>query len=144
MKTHWKPIPYIALAAAVILIAGYLFLPRPIVTDIGGSQVIGVLHNQYFNETDGPQELIPVADYDEAAILDCLSRYSAQRTPGKVTTGTWLGHTELVILLDTGDRSKIIYLGNRNYHFGSYGETKYLVREGDLLRAELLTHVTLE
>ena len=136
-----KLLPY-AFSLALVLVAVFvlwqLFAPRPIVARVEGSRVNAVSYNPQFNQEDAPQDApVLLAGYDEAAILEVLSRYSEQRAPRRGPEGTWGGNIQLMIMIMDGDRSKIIVLGNVYYHQFA-GKPKYNILEGEQLRAELM------
>ena len=136
-----KLLPY-AISLALLLIAALvlwlLFAPRPIVVDVSRSGVIAVDFNPQFNQEQQDCSPLLLAGYDEAAILEVLSRYSEQRAPRQGPQGDWVGDIQLELTIATNYETKFIRLGNVNYSYDTVGAPTYNILEAEQLRAELM------
>lgn len=124
------------IAAAVILICGFVFLfPVSILNHAADGCVYFIRYNPNFGK--GEPEYDEVKIYEEAKILECLSRYKEYRTPIR-TESYNLNDMELEICIGEGEKSKTILLGNVNYTAEFYGSMKRGIYNADALREELL------
>ena len=69
------------LALCVGIVGAIFFLPHPVVQNVEETSIQGLQYQPQYGQEDGT--LAPpttLTDYDQAAVLACLSRYQEQRT----------------------------------------------------------------
>ena len=69
------------LALCVGIVGAIFFLPHPVVQNVAETSIQGLQYQPQYGQEDGT--LAPpttLTDYDQAAVLACLSRYQEQRT----------------------------------------------------------------
>lgn len=113
-----------------------LFSPRPIIENVNTSRIVRIQYNPNLNGV--MDELIKVEEYDEKRILTYLSNFNERRTLNKVTTGYWMGHVKIEIIIDTEDGLKSIILGNDHYSYECYRKPKYEILDSKSVISELL------
>lgn len=92
--THWKEIPMkkplenrrgwrwlLLLALCVGIVGAIFFLPHPVVQNVEETSIQGLQYQPQYGQEDGTLDPpTTLTDYDQAAVLACLSRYQEQRT----------------------------------------------------------------
>lgn len=115
----------------------YLYAPHPIVKDLNTSRIDILFYNPNFNQVDNSASPLVLDNFDEKAVLDCLSRYAEHRTFRQGPKGFGQANMQFYIFLQTGNTSKSILLGNENYIDKGNGKAMYGILNADALRAEL-------
>lgn len=117
----------LVLVAAVVV----YFTPRPILWDPTAVEVRILQKNPHYGEPNGDFELIE--EYNEQAILECLSRYKAFPSLSRAN-GYLASKVKLTVFLSNGDS---ILVGDINYYDKANG-VRYLIVDAKALEAELL------
>ena len=137
MEKAKKIFNWCALAALIIMICVYFF-PRPIVRDPDNSSIFFI---QYRPDDSPVLDFYYLkgeeADFDEKAVLECLSRSREVRTPWNSMTFQ-SGRVTLYIAVTDNDVSKHILLGDINYRDSSTGTPEYKILGAEALKDELL------
>ncbi len=130
------------LICLILLLGGavlfYLYTPRPIVSDLDNSRIFLLMYNPAFEQDENRTEPFHINAYDEKAVLECLSRYTEQRTFRK-SNGFGQINMQFHIILSSGNTTKTLVLGNdKTNYLTKDGSTCYRIKDGDALRAELM------
>jgi hypothetical protein len=138
-----KILGFCSVLLVCIIVIFVLFSPRPLIDDVDQCEITLLQYNPHFNEEEQVEaDIIPLTDYNEAELLECLSYYKERRTLIKAEGGFWIGDLELQIMINTGKESKILLLGNLNFSYENYGKTQFKILDADSLRLELLNMIS--
>ena len=147
--THWKEIPmkkplenrrgwrWLLLLALCVGIAGAIFfLPHPVVQNVAETSIQGLQYQPQYGQEDGTLDPpTTLTDYDQAAVLACLSRYQEQRTLEKAD-GQEEDAGRFTMVLDVNGETKQLVLGEECYSYGADG-WKYRIQNGNRLQQDL-------
>ena len=130
----------VALAASagpVLGIAGAIFfLPHPVVQNVAETSIQGLQYQPQYGQEDGTLDPpTTLTDYDQAAVLACLSRYQEQRTLEKAD-GQEEDAGRFTMVLDVNGETKQLVLGEECYSYGADG-WKYRIQNGNRLQQDL-------
>lgn len=121
-------------------ISAYL-TPFPIIDNISDSDVVAIRYNDGFEQ--GNYIVNEITEFDEQAVLRCISKYDEQRTLNKLyygALGRSLNDFEIIIYMhadiNTDNDSKFIYLGKDSY-LDSGDDIKHIIINDSDLREEL-------
>ena len=106
------------LALCVGIVGAIFFLPHPVVQNVAETSIQGLQYQPQYGQEDGT--LAPpttLTDYDQAAVLACLSRYQEQRTLEKAD-GQEEDAGRFTMVLDVNGETKQLVLGEECYSYG--------------------------
>jgi hypothetical protein len=126
-----KDILTLMILILIVVVSIILYMwPRPIVRDTTGCEIRLLQKNPHYGEPIGDFEL--EEEYNEQAILECLSRYKAFPSLSRAN-GYLASKVKLTIFLSNGDS---ILVGDINYYDKANG-ARYLIVEANELTEEL-------
>ena len=118
------------------IVGAIFFLPHPVVQNVAETSIQGLQYQPQYGQEDGT--LAPpttLTDYDQAAVLACLSRYQEQRTLEKAD-GQEEDAGRFTMVLDVNGETKQLVLGEECYSYGADG-WKYRIQNGNRLQQDL-------
>ena len=130
----------VALAASAGPVCGIVgaifFLPHPVVQNVAETSIQGLQYQPQYGQEDGTLDPpTTLTDYDQAAVLACLSRYQEQRTLEKAD-GQEEDAGRFTMVLDVNGETKQLVLGEECYSYGADG-WKYRIQNGNRLQQDL-------
>lgn len=117
-------------------ISAYL-TPFPIIDNISDSDVVAIRYNDGFEQ--GNYIVNEITEFDEQAVLKCISKYDEQRTLNKLyygALGRSLNDFEIIVAVHADNDLKFIYLGKDSY-LDSGDDIKHIIINDSDLREEL-------
>lgn len=121
-------------------ISAYL-IPLPIIDNISDSDIVVIRYNDGFEQ--GSYIENEITEFDEQAVLKCISKYDEQRTLNKLhygALGRSLNDFEIIVAVhadkNTDNDLKFIYLGKDSY-LDSGDDIKHIIINDSDLREEL-------
>ncbi len=133
----WKKILMFGVPIVIIMIIISLYLSTtssPVIKDIHNGRVVKIEYNPDFEEKNG--ELKEQLEYDEIAVLKCLSKYNEKNSYAR-HKGVHRGECQFIIYVDDGTQLKSIYLGNDDFSCYEYGSFKHNIINSENLKKEL-------
>lgn len=129
----------VALAASAGPVCGDCgrnILPHPVVQNVAETSIQGLQYQPQYGQEDGTLDPpTTLTDYDQAAVLACLSRYQEQRTLEKAD-GQEEDAGRFTMVLDVNGETKQLVLGEECYSYGADG-WKYRIQNGNRLQQDL-------
>lgn len=114
--------------------------PRPILDDVTDCQIVVIRYNTAFEQGDYIET--EITEFDEQAVLKCISKYNEQKTFQKYVGGP-LADFEIEIYVHIWDRGlKKIYLGKEDFSHDNSVKNK-IINSQDL-KEELKTLILKE
>lgn len=117
-------------------ISSYL-TPLPIIDNISDSDIVVIRYNDGFEH--GSYIENEIAEFDEQAVLKCISKYDEQRTLNKLHYGAFgrsLNDFEIIVAVHADNDLKFIYLGKDSY-LDSGDDIKHIIINDSDLNDEL-------
>ncbi len=127
---------------SICLIAGLSILaaintyrtPKPILDDITNCHIALIRYNDAFGQ--GNYIETEITEFDEKAVLKCISEYNEQKTFTKYKVSS-LNDDEIYISVFTENSIKIIHLGKEDFSEGGYNSIKSKIINSSELKKEL-------
>ena len=115
---------------------GIAGVPHPVVQNVAETSIQGLQYQPQYGQEDGTLDPpTTLTDYDQAAVLACLSRYQEQRTLEKAD-GQEEDAGRFTMVLDVNGETKQLVLGEECYSYGADG-WKYRIQNGNRLQQDL-------
>ncbi len=106
------------------------------VQNVAETSIQGLQYQPQYGQEDGTLDPpTTLTDYDQAAVLACLSRYQEQRTLEKAD-GQEEDAGRFTMVLDVNGETKQLVLGEECYSYGADG-WKYRIQNGNRLQQDL-------
>ncbi len=126
----------ICIITAISLLFGIKIFnkPEPIINNIDNCQIVRILYNDEFEH--GNYNEIEITEFDEEAILKCISGYNERKTLNRYKGGL-LSDFEIQIYIHTESGLKMIGFGKEDFSYSGSNNFKHKIINSSALKDEL-------